>query len=685
MYNNFKGRIFYKNGENGMVVKNPTKLKDGIKLYDFQRKELYHILDCVMNNVLYKFVDQYNGNESKFISNVKVYCNKVGSGKSFISALYSVLDINVRNRNKFKKYEMKQIELNNKIISVIDNRNYNEISLVIIPQHLKEQWIDNYNKFNDVKIFCIDTMEQVNKFRNFRNIIYEEDNDVIEYDNLDELIKKKKFIEINENYYEITQSNVVLLTDKMWDLCSDIINGEDGLHFKNLIIDEVDTIQYPKNDCYSIDLANFLLFITGTPEGIEKVNHSFMNIHKDNIDFMKILSFKSDENWIDEVLELDKPIILNYNCYTPKTLNIVNTLIPKNIMEMLNAGNIENAIKLLGCDVSTTENLAIQLTKKIDEAIIQRENYLLHNDDNNVKKELIILYKKKCIIERRINENLNDNCCVICLDNIENPSILKCCNKIYCTVCIALSLGSTNRCPNCKSSINVKEDLCVINNVIKKNKIEKILTKLEHLIIILNETIKMNECTLIFANYEETIENICNALDNNNIQYESLAKSNINIETMNKIIDNYKNGDNKILLINARYYCAGLNLTMTDNIIHFHVMVNSNIEEQINGRVIRIGRTKKTPVKIHYLLHDGEKNYYDNNIINTNYIDWLLNNDFKQINNNNNLINTNIEINTENIYDINFGNYETYYDTEEEDEEDFESDEEQLTIDTEEN
>ncbi len=75
---------------------------------------------------------------------------------------------------------------------------------------------------------------------------------------------------------------------------------------------------------------------------------------------------------------------------------------------------------------------------------------------------------------------------------------------------------------------------------------------------------------------------------------------------INNIINKYKNGDIKVLLMNSNSYGTGMNLEMTTDIIIYHKM-KKNIENQVIGRAQRVGRTQ--PLHIHYLYHQNEINH----------------------------------------------------------------------------
>ena len=73
--------------------------------------------------------------------------------------------------------------------------------------------------------------------------------------------------------------------------------------------------------------------------------------------------------------------------------------------------------------------------------------------------------------------------------------------------------------------------------------------------------------------------------------------------TVQKRINEFKNGDINVLLMNSDSYCAGMNLQCTTDVIIYHNL-SSDIEKQAIGRAQRIGRT--SPLNVHYLKHNNE-------------------------------------------------------------------------------
>ena len=63
------------------------------------------------------------------------------------------------------------------------------------------------------------------------------------------------------------------------------------------------------------------------------------------------------------------------------------------------------------------------------------------------------------------------------------------------------------------------------------------------------------------------------------------------------------NKEFNVLLLNAKYFGAGLNLQFTDEVIIFHRM-SKDLEKQVIGRAQRMGR--ENPLVINYLCYDNE-------------------------------------------------------------------------------
>jgi hypothetical protein len=296
-------------------------------------------------------------------------------------------------------------------------------------------------------------------------------------------------------------------------------------------------------------------------------------------------------------------------CQTPTQISIVKDFIPANIMEMLDAGNITEAITKLNCNVDTNENIIEVLTKNIKREIhnkkleLEYQEKIIPTDTRTYEEILTKIRDKIKSLELKLEsitlrvKNFTDDCCPICLCDFDNPVVVPCCNHLFCLYCLS---KVKNKCPICRTIFNIK-DMHIISNDVKnkinKDKQTKKLTKIEALIKILKE--KTGKF-LLFSNYDQTFNKLIDELVKNNIVFSRVQGSGA---VVNKIIERFENNEIDVLLLNAQYYGSGLNLQMATDIIIYHEM-SLELETQIIGRAQRIGRNK--PLNVFYLLHDHE-------------------------------------------------------------------------------
>jgi ERCC4-related helicase len=105
---------------------------------------------------------------------------------------------------------------------------------------------------------------------------------------------------------------------------------------------------------------------------------------------------------------------------------------------------------------------------------------------------------------------------------------------------------------------------------------------------------------MIFSEYENTFTIVKNLLTTNKINYEQIKGTGYHITN---IIDKFKKGELQVLLLNASFFGAGLNLEMTTDLIFYHRM-KKDLEIQVIGRAQRLGRIM--PLNIWKLNYPNE-------------------------------------------------------------------------------
>ena len=196
--------------------------------------------------------------------------------------------------------------------------------------------------------------------------------------------------------------------------------------------------------------------------------------------------------------------------------------------------------------------------------------------------------------------DIDKKTCPICQMPPEGVSITPCCNNVFCLECITMAIKTSKKheCPLCRATLNINS-LRVISDTKKsdtKAKENELPTKMEKLI----ELLKSNKRFMVFSEYDGGISNIEKKLKENGIAFSGIKGTS---NTITNTIDKFKNKEFNVLLLNAKYFGAGLNLQFTDEVIIFHRM-SKDLEKQVIGRAQRMGR--ENPLVINYLCYDNE-------------------------------------------------------------------------------
>ena len=361
---------------------------------------------------------------------------------------------------------------------------------------------------------------------------------------------------------------------------------------------------------------------------------------------------RNNKGFVQSSIELSKPEINYIECFTPNHILAVSHAVDKEVLSAFNAGDFTLATKLLGCNESSEKDIITNITNSL-----VNKQQLLENKIENKKKLLIESDKKKFQIESELNNSqllepnnldkineikallqkqknytqsvkssianftnqltdtinkisgiksrvsgVKEKLCPICCCNVIQPALTPCCNNVFCIECITkcLQISKKKTCPLCRKVISFSSLQIISEN---KKKLEnksnsRLDTKLEKLCKILKKNITKR--FIIFSEFEGGIVNIKELFEKESINYMELKGSEYRIKN---ITEKFQNRDINILLLNAKYSGAGLNLQYTDEIILFHRM-SKDLESQVIGRAQRIGRTSK--LAVNYLCYSNE-------------------------------------------------------------------------------
>ena len=409
-----------------------------------------------------------------------------------------------------------------------------------------------------------------------------------------------------------------------------------------VIYDEVDSIKISK--CFKLN-AVFHWYVTSSlnnlnaPSGVWKIRQGstkdewgrynyiktngivnskyikelFISLTRLEINGKKKLFLCNEDNYIDLSLNIEPYEITKIICDNPYAAEILNGIIGKELINMINANDIDSAISRLKCKVTNEDNLINILCDKyikiINNLKIELSGVKLMTYDNEETKNQKIKnienkidsYKEKInLIYLRIQQGNN---CPICFDSPEHKTIVNCCKNPFCLNCIIkyLDHSQKNVCPLCRSNeIDSNKFLISHENYkIKDIDNKKLKTKIEELEKLINKY--DNKKILIFSEYDNSFNEIIKIMFHKNKKFCKIKGGGVK-----GIISKFKNkGENSvdILLLNSKYCGSGINLENADIIIIYHHM-STDLENQVIGRAQRIGR--KTKLKIYKLLHENE-------------------------------------------------------------------------------
>lgn len=526
-------------------------------------REVYIKNYTIFDKNEYNIYHQLNHNDYKNInfeieSNYGILADKVGSGKT-----YMIMGLLCFNTLPCERTRI----LNSSVYSVIrykDSETAIKTNLIIVPHNITLQWKEAFSN-------CL-----LNKYIIIKNT----DIDVID---------------------DIQSYDVIIISSTMFDK---FYKNYNHIKWSRIIIDEVVNIKLPADLEFK---CIFIWFLTATPSGLRYIKRNYIRsiVSSMHSYVIKNIVIKNNDDYIDDSMKLPNINQIVIKCLTPKELNIMKNYVDNDIINMINAGNIQEAAIKLNCNIDTSEHILEIFTKKIKKDIHNKKIELEYEqkripDDQRIHNEKIKKIEDKInsleiqlsSIEDKIKK-FKEESCPICYEDLTEPCLVPCCNNLFCMKCITIC----SLCALCRKKLDMSK--CVVitdKNIIKK---ERLCSKIDNLITLIKK--KSNGKFLVFSNYDRTFDNISYKLIENKIIFNRLiGSSNI----INNTIKQFEQGKIQVLLLNASNYGSGLNLQMATDIIIYHELDNE-LETQVIGRAQRLGRM--IPLNVYYLLYDNEK------------------------------------------------------------------------------
>ncbi len=419
----------------------------------------------------------------------------------------------------------------NNIMTPSEDRINSKATLVIVPPHLANQWVDEFMKaykntkkivviltkvhhdktsYNDIinADIVIVTISFLLNIKNYglincnttssqpiyRNrIIYEYYNKLIQTDYLNEKKPLFEYFKFNriilDEGHEIMDTNVHsynklnfihtflenVQSDYKWYVSGTPFTSYQGLvnimKFLNVELSiNDDIIKYVINSLLINDTQIDDLYIYLSSNHIlDKIVKSITIRHfkEDVEEHINLLGYKEHIEWVD-LTQSERKI------YESK-LNKDRTLLQQICCHPLISQSFK---KIIGSnyDTSSLEDIEDKLISHHNNIIEKYTTRLENMNPNNQaysmlsKKYNSLINESKFVLKtlEKINEtDINEENCVICYDTMKDPTMTEC-GHIYCHTCINMCINAKPECPMCKHVISV-DKLVKLKSTVKKD------------------------------------------------------------------------------------------------------------------------------------------------------------------------------------------------------------------------
>jgi hypothetical protein len=576
------------------------------------------------------------GVKTSMRTTVGIIGDKAGAGKSYV-ILSMVLEdkrraaLESENENEAVVSTTKEIPV---VCSIAQNRivltshetvSHTGITILVIPHNLCTQWMEYLNVFGGGLVSAL-----VSKTRHLALLRPPLGN----LDSLDLIVVTSTFY--NEVTYMMHNRQV-----------------------RRLVFDEADSVAIP--NCHTIK-AGFCWFATASyqnllrPRGVGMIDgemntwvrttlgltsSGFIKTLFTQLDYSSVnrasaeaLVVRNRDDFIDASITLPDPVITTVHCLAPRVVRVLAGFVNNQIMQHLNAGDVEGALQHINPNNrQTEESLVSILLQKLESEI---HNYTVHlnmvpslNFPNEEARqaEIVRITLKMDEVRARMNgirERItSSDTCSICLNDLDNKTVVRCCSNAFCFSCISRWISqrqSMASCPLCNTRISLNDVLVVRDGDGEASSSEpsesstppSVLNegfdarkdKLENFEALLRErcSVPGQNKLLVFSSFDNSFTDIVRVLDKVGIRWKYLKG---NVAVISNIVREYRTGTLDVLLVNSQHCGSGSNFENTTDLVVWHKS-DKNIEHQIIGRAQRSGRT--CPLKLWYMVYDTERN-----------------------------------------------------------------------------
>jgi len=515
-------------------------------------------------------------------------------------------------------------------------------TLIITPRGpVYSQFIETINKHTKLKVLCLDSILGIRKYMPPPNSSNETIKTFLE--TFDIVLIKNTALKVLESYYLYNGTTRIERTEQLFESWDRIIVDE--------ACDILNKIPYYK--------YNFLWLISATYYGLLQMSYTSRNhlgyTIRDvipNEEILNLVLVKCCDEFIVKSFNVPPPLIQYHICELPRQYAAVHSFLSRDVRERIDANDFMGALTLLGASSETETDIVKIVTKEIERDISNKKREIAYIDSLDIpdenktarllthNTELVRLEDKLKNLIDRVSA-LEEKSCAVCLDSLDNPLLLPC-NHVFCTAClIPWMQHNHNTCPECRSTIELRQLVAIVKdkNDIEASAIDSLSSSIASFDSETSETpttphpfstssnnnsrqnlrqqqsqIFSKEDTLVniiqanpegkfvvFSKLDSSYWGCMNRLRTENVSY-SLLRGNSNV--MASVLDRFKNGNTRVLLLNTVHAASGIDISCSTDLILIHDLGA--------GRTQAVGRCNRhprnTPLRIHQLCYPHEIN-----------------------------------------------------------------------------
>lgn len=347
---------------------------------------------------------------------------------------------------------------------------------------------------------------------------------------------------------------------------------------------------------------------------------------------MRTFVIRGADEFVRSSFRLPQMKELTYVCKMNMVVAALHSFLSTAVQERLNVNDIAGAVREMGGQAGTEEELVRMVTMEMDRNINNKRHeidYTRHLEMETRSRETTLTRldaELKRLEEKRVNlaervTALENKQCAVCMDTYDEPVMLSC-THIFCGQCVvewmrarARQSGHTTGCPTCREPINTNRMVAVVadgvdatepdngvnQNVEATNETDAAQVgkwkKEEMLVRLINR--KLNGKWLVFTQIDNGFGKLKASLTEAGITFAELKG---NTAVMANTMQRFRRGDVPVLLLHSQHAGSGIDISFATDVILFNSM--GAIRTQCIGRAQRVGRLQ--PLTVHNLMYPHE-------------------------------------------------------------------------------